>query len=403
MSEWYWSEDGQKHGPISSEELRTMARDGRLTPQTLIWRQGAIDWRPARKVKGLFASDREELQSPDADQPPPIPESVVGTTIDSARKHASTVVSDLKTLDFREEVLPLGETSVKTLLSDFVFWTVTILGVVPLLIVTVNQLQYQLTAFALFFAILWGVIFRNFVVKSELGWMPLLGSLFFTGVVGINGLLWLYDSAIPESYIKLTESKNGVVRLVGFILQTGVCEEVCKIIPVAFYLARRRAKVSGPAAVLLGVFSGLGFAAFENMNYGVQSITDSHALTRELGTQGLVLGVMQAMINVMLRSVSLVFCHGVWSGIFAYFLAVGHVTGRRRLALAVVGLTVSATLHGVYNWLVGVQQTFAASVVVVSFMLFYTYMSRLQTMEARTTPCVNEPDSGSSPTVQLRN
>jgi RsiW-degrading membrane proteinase PrsW (M82 family) len=132
--------------------------------------------------------------------------------------------------------------------------------------------------------------------------------------------------------------------------------------------------------VLVGVFSGLGFAAFENVQYGDMSVETSYALANEYGVSGLVGGVQSAMVVAMLRSVSLVFCHALWSGIVGYFLAVAAVSGKRWAALYLVGVGTAAVLHGLYNWLQEIQQTLAAGIVVISFVLFYAYLWKLRTL-----------------------
>jgi hypothetical protein len=53
-SEWFYARDGQRFGPVSSEALRQMARDGLLQQDDLIWSEGMASWTPASAVKGLL-------------------------------------------------------------------------------------------------------------------------------------------------------------------------------------------------------------------------------------------------------------------------------------------------------------------------------------------------------------
>ena len=64
----------------------------------------------------------------------------------------------------------------------------------------------------------------------------------------------------------------------------------------------------------------------------------------------------------------------------AYFIAVAGLERRRWGALLLVGLGVAASLHGVYNWLSGVQMTMAAATAGFSFALFYGYVSKLRAL-----------------------
>ncbi len=389
MSEWYWTEQNKRRrGPCSGRELKELLAAGRVQPMTLVWKHGLSEWVAAKTVKSLFDEPDSANATANTDNPPPLPK--VSPTmpvnaeaaLESAKQHATTFLSDLKSLNFREEVLPLNAANLSGLLHDYVFWGVTLLGVVPLLIGTLERLDYQLTTFALFFAILWGVVFKYFIVRGSQTWSILLASLFFTGIGGIFVLLKLSEHVLPNAYMNLTASESGLVQLFGFITQVGICEELCKTLPIIGYLLWKRRQADASTVVLIGVFSGLGFAAFENIIYGNLSIVTSYELTRQYGADGGATGTADAMVNVMLRSLSTVFCHAVWSGIVGYFLALAWLTGKRRGALFLVGLLTASVLHGLYDWFVIVlnQGTFAALVVAASFMLFYAYLSKLRAL-----------------------
>src|SRR5262245_37150544 len=61
-TDWYYSKNGSKYGPVASAELKALARAGKLMPTDLVWKEGVSSWKPAANVKGLFAA-----------APPPIP------------------------------------------------------------------------------------------------------------------------------------------------------------------------------------------------------------------------------------------------------------------------------------------------------------------------------------------
>jgi hypothetical protein len=50
---WYFVKDGTQQGPVSDEQLRSMARDGSLRGEDLVWQEGMPDWRPAMEVPGI--------------------------------------------------------------------------------------------------------------------------------------------------------------------------------------------------------------------------------------------------------------------------------------------------------------------------------------------------------------
>jgi RsiW-degrading membrane proteinase PrsW (M82 family) len=376
--EWYCKINDEQLGPLNEEDLVRMVESGEIRADTLVKRDESSDW-----VK-LIDSGLVELDSGTAGKDQPNGkntmsnvERIATNIIDAAPHHVISTFSDLKHMDWKAEVLPIDSSNLGTLMKDSVFWSVVLFGIIPLLIITINGQDMQLTAFALFFAALWGVLFHKFVIKSSASWKWLVASLFITGVGGINLLLWLYAHILPDFYIEMAGSENAVVRLLGLVLQTGICEELIKLLPVLIYVVWKRKAINPIVLIEIGVFSGLGFAAFENVSYGHDSVVRSYMLTSRYGEAGLAVGVHRAMTTTMLRSISLVFCHAVWSGTFAYFVSVAAASRKRIIALFLVGLTVSATLHGVYNWFCGVQPTVAALIAGFSFALFYAYLSKV--------------------------
>lgn len=51
---WHYTTNGQQHGPVSSAELRSLARHGFITPNDLVWKTGMANWKQAGQLKGLF-------------------------------------------------------------------------------------------------------------------------------------------------------------------------------------------------------------------------------------------------------------------------------------------------------------------------------------------------------------
>ena len=76
---------------------------------------------------------------------------------------ATKLTADSGKIDFSRDVLPLDESNVKSLKGDFLFWSVSFLGVVPLMIGTLSDSHSQIVAFSLFFAFVWGAIFKKLI------------------------------------------------------------------------------------------------------------------------------------------------------------------------------------------------------------------------------------------------
>ena len=51
---WYYASSGVQNGPVSEEELRSLAASGRLLPTDLVWSAGMSGWQPAASVPGLL-------------------------------------------------------------------------------------------------------------------------------------------------------------------------------------------------------------------------------------------------------------------------------------------------------------------------------------------------------------
>ncbi|MBK8956640.1 MAG: PrsW family intramembrane metalloprotease [Saprospiraceae bacterium] len=297
--------------------------------------------------------------------------------IEKSSKQAQALLKDLQQIPLKQEILPIDHSNINLLLKDFIFWAVSFLGIIPLLIITVNHVGTQLTMFALFFAFVWGVIFKKFILKDHSSNRLALASLFFTGIIGIWLLLFVYRF-LPDFYLNAADSPNLFLSLIGYVLQVGVCEELVKSIPIFIALRWFRKDLNEMSLITIGVFSGLGFAAFENLHYGESAVGNTYAKTLDYGVSGLVSGVQNAMVLVMLRSLSLVFCHAVFSGIVAYFITIAQLRKSQQSALIFIGFATAAILHGVYDWLAGIQPTMAALLAGFSFALFYGYLMKLK-------------------------
>ncbi|WP_369936125.1 GYF domain-containing protein [Xanthomonas tesorieronis] len=67
QSAWYYADAArQRHGPLSTQALRDMVRDGQLERSTLLWRDGMPEWQPLHALA-------DALGLPAAAMPPPLP------------------------------------------------------------------------------------------------------------------------------------------------------------------------------------------------------------------------------------------------------------------------------------------------------------------------------------------
>ena len=83
---------------------------------------------------------------------------------------------------------------------------------------------------------------------------------------------------------------------------------------------------------------------------------------------------MVPVYNNVIRMAMGPFVHGCLSGIFGYFIALGAVDSRRRIFLLLAGLGVAASLHGLYDTVVGYSPLVALLVQALTYMLLMTYI-----------------------------
>lgn len=110
------------------------------------------------------------------------------------------LVKDLSEMNLVEEIVPIDDSNIIALRRDFIFWFVAFLGVVPLIIATLESTNTQITMFALFFAFVWAIIFKRMVMGDQATWKLPVASFLFTGTVGMVLLLALYQ-VMPSFYL----------------------------------------------------------------------------------------------------------------------------------------------------------------------------------------------------------
>ena len=49
---WHYVEQGQQTGPVTEEQLTGLFQAGKITGDTLVWREGLADWQPYRVARG---------------------------------------------------------------------------------------------------------------------------------------------------------------------------------------------------------------------------------------------------------------------------------------------------------------------------------------------------------------
>ncbi|MFN0054836.1 MAG: DUF4339 domain-containing protein [Planctomycetales bacterium] len=55
--EWFWQTQGETYGPLSTDELESLVRRGKIDDGDLIRLGGTDEWQPAARIKALFADE----------------------------------------------------------------------------------------------------------------------------------------------------------------------------------------------------------------------------------------------------------------------------------------------------------------------------------------------------------
>ena len=63
--DWYYTEKGQQRGPVSDDQIKRLAHEGRLSPDAYVWNATMGDqWTEARNTPGLFENTPVEPAAP---------------------------------------------------------------------------------------------------------------------------------------------------------------------------------------------------------------------------------------------------------------------------------------------------------------------------------------------------
>lgn len=98
---WYYSQEDQRLGPVSEEELLRLVGEGTVTPMTPVWKDGMADWQPWGSVVNAMFPDSILCQACNRPFPKDDLVTIQGVMICGACKPAQLQ-------RVREGLLPLG-------------------------------------------------------------------------------------------------------------------------------------------------------------------------------------------------------------------------------------------------------------------------------------------------------
>ena len=217
-----------------------------------------------------------------------------------------------------------------------------------------------------------GPLLASGVTTGTIGIMLLLGFqwiAFHTGGMPIRGrgigvLIFLIVKFIAFSYVCALETDNGFTSsFFGFTFGVGLCEELCKALPVAFYVSGSP-KRDFRTVCLIGLASGVGFGVSEGITYSSDYYN----------------GLTDGWIY-LIRFASCVSLHAIWAGSVAIliyreddYLEWSWEAG---FWFMVKYLLVAMILHGLYDTLLKKDYEILAFLTAIgSFLWFQWLLSR---------------------------
>ena len=149
----------------------------------------------------------------------------------------------------------------------------------------------------------------------------------------------------------------------GFTIGVGLCEELCKSVPIWHYLRSAR-KIGWRGACLTGLASGIGFGISEGIMYSgdmYNGVTDG--------------------LTYLVRFVSCVSLHAMWSGSVALMMYRNqHFLDAENWSDILFGLlyymSIAMVLHGLYDTLLKREMAVLALLIGIGSYLWMFYLVR---------------------------
>lgn len=169
-------------------------------------------------------------------------------------------------------------------------------------------------------------------------------------------LIFLIIKFIGFSYYCALDPDNGfLLSFLGFTCGVGLCEELCKALPIVIYLNSGR-ETDWRGASLVGLASGVGFGVSEGITYAGDSYNG-----------------LAPLLTYLVRFLSCVTLHAVWAGSVALQMErnqdyIDDWEWENAALFVIHYLGVAMILHGLYDTLLKKEyQSLALVVAIASF------------------------------------
>jgi RsiW-degrading membrane proteinase PrsW (M82 family) len=144
------------------------------------------------------------------------------------------------------------------------------------------------------------------------------------------GFLGAFPAAFIESKFLHSNLDGASLQSLISMMGIGFVEEVCKFLPLAIYIYKKRYFNEHTDGVIYFALAGVGFGMPENILYTVS------------------FGAAAGMVRIVLTPIF----HAAITAMVGYYLAKGKIAGKSAF-LVVVPLTLAIVLHGLYDFGLG--------------------------------------------------
>lgn len=237
-------------------------------------------------------------------------------------------------------LFPFTYHSRKRLFSNNLFWILLFITALPFLTVFSVEPEKILYFFSLYICLIWMAVFISFFAKKNDKFIPIISGMLFCALISfpITQLLTTFLSKLYPSTISTQASiKTFCIQFFAIAFK----EEFFKLIPIIIF-AYYSFHISDPIdAMIIGLGSGLGFAAFENLLY-------IENLNRQLTTNDI--SFYSFLFKTLTRIITLPYLHAVFTGIAGYYIGVYKCKPQKSKWLLVAAIGIPALLHHLYNF-----------------------------------------------------
>jgi len=283
----------------------------------------------------------------------------------------------------RTKILPMSkEGFYAQLISQPFFWPGIVTVIAGIMMFLFLEKAYEDVTYVIYYEGVLGIyiglatiFFILNVADIKLPIWILIGSALYTILMFILGISNVFLELFRPPFIEALASQHTsfVGSFVGHFVGAGLVEELLKAFPVMIALACvnqfnklnipgfEDGRLSPLPAVVIGGSSAVGFIILETLGQYVpkwQSEGDY------------IVGLML----LIPRFITGIAGHVAWSGIFAYFIALGFYYKRKSFYYPFVGWLLASALHGLWNASATISPIFSTIVALGSFIIFISYL-----------------------------